>query len=427
MPLDTILCLDTSGSMGWNNNEGINQLKAAARKFLDGVEETARQADLKENVAIVEFGARTQILHSLSTNYLSLRLKIAGLQANGTTPMKDGLLMALQEIGKNGGVVSVNGRKLCPRIILMTDGKPTDENGQDSEQALQAVLLVAVLFGPRWQEVGLPYKIPIACVGCGNADKKLLESIAKVTGGMYVMVHNMEELSTFFKRQVLLSRFIGQFSHDMAKLRSLLALQQFMRGLGEDMDEGELRPLMALLLAMVVAEDDDDDDDTGSYPPPPPVGSRVRRGPHWKWGDQDGARPGTIVKTGATPGWVDVQWDRGNSNSYRYGKDSSLDVKLVNENRRVLLLEGVQVGCRVIRGPDWKWGNQDGGAGNIGRVYSAQNGVVQVRWPSGQTNTYRNGAEGARDVLVHPADVVMMPTLSLESPRSPQSEACHVM
>ncbi len=27
------------------------------------------------------------------------------------------------------------------------------------------------------------------------------------------MVHNMEELSTFFKRQVLLSRFIGQFAH----------------------------------------------------------------------------------------------------------------------------------------------------------------------------------------------------------------------
>jgi len=33
--------------MGFNNNEGINQLKAAAVKFLEGVEETARQADLK--------------------------------------------------------------------------------------------------------------------------------------------------------------------------------------------------------------------------------------------------------------------------------------------------------------------------------------------------------------------------------------------
>jgi len=47
MPLDTVLCLDTSGSMGTNNNEGINQLKAAALKFLEGVEETARQANLK--------------------------------------------------------------------------------------------------------------------------------------------------------------------------------------------------------------------------------------------------------------------------------------------------------------------------------------------------------------------------------------------
>ena len=51
MPLDTVLCLDTSGSMGWNNNEGINQLKAAALKFLEGVEETARQANLKVRLA----------------------------------------------------------------------------------------------------------------------------------------------------------------------------------------------------------------------------------------------------------------------------------------------------------------------------------------------------------------------------------------
>lgn len=422
--MDTVLCLDTSGSMGWNNNEGINQLKAAALKFLEGVEETAKQANLKENVAIVEFGAKTQILHSLSNNYPSLKMKIRGLSANGTTPMKDGLLMALQEIGKNGGVVSVNGRKLCPRIILMTDGKPTDENGSENEQALTAVLLVAVLFGPRWQEVGLPYKIPIACVGCGKADQKLLASIAQTTGGMYVMVQNMEELSTFFKRQVLLSRFIAQFSHDMTQLRNLLVLQQFMRSLGEDMEEGELRPLMALLLAMLVAEDDDNNN--GNYPRPPPMGTRVRRGPHWKWGDQDGGRVGTVVDAGGTPGWVEIQWDRGNKNSYRYGKDSAFDVKVVDENRRVLLLEGVQVGCRVIRGPDWKWGNQDGGGGNIGRVYHVGGGIAKVRWPNGNTNTYRDGAEGAHDLRVHPADVVMMPVLTVGSRQQP-SEACLVM
>ena len=38
-------------------------------------------------------------------------------------------------------------------------------------QALKEVLVASVLFGARWQEVGLPHKIPIACVGCGKADK----------------------------------------------------------------------------------------------------------------------------------------------------------------------------------------------------------------------------------------------------------------
>ena len=44
MPLDTILLLDTSGSMA---GRGITQLKRACRTFLDGVEETARQTGLK--------------------------------------------------------------------------------------------------------------------------------------------------------------------------------------------------------------------------------------------------------------------------------------------------------------------------------------------------------------------------------------------
>jgi len=239
------------------------------------------------------------------------------------------------------------------------------------------------------------------------------------------MVQDMNELSTFFKRQVLLSRFIAKFAHDMAQLRSLMALQQFMRSLGENVDDEELQPLMTLLLAMIVAEGDDDGDDSNEYPKPPPVGTRVRRGPHWHWGDQDGNGPGTVVKTGETAGWVDVQWDKfDKTNSYRFGKDSKFDIKVVDENRRVILeLEGIQVGCRVIRGPNWKWGNQDGGAGNIGRVFAVRNGVVEVRWPNGHTNTYRHGAEGAVDVLIHPADLVTMGGLG--GPRG--NPACQVM
>jgi hypothetical protein len=38
-------------------------------------------------------------------------------------------------------------------------------------QAITEVLTVAALFGQHWKEVGLPHPIPIACVGCGDADR----------------------------------------------------------------------------------------------------------------------------------------------------------------------------------------------------------------------------------------------------------------
>ena len=38
-------------------------------------------------------------------------------------------------------------------------------------QATHEVLVTALVFGQKWREVGLPHPIPIACVGCGNADK----------------------------------------------------------------------------------------------------------------------------------------------------------------------------------------------------------------------------------------------------------------
>ena len=47
MPLDTVLCLDTSGSMA---NRGIRELKRAATQFLEGIEETAKQSELRVGV-----------------------------------------------------------------------------------------------------------------------------------------------------------------------------------------------------------------------------------------------------------------------------------------------------------------------------------------------------------------------------------------
>ena len=67
------------------------------------------------------------------------------------------------------------------------------------------------------------------------------------------------------------------------------------------------------------------------------------------------------------------------------------------------------VGLRVVRGPDWKWEDQDGGEGNVGTVIGASSsteyttGKVTVVWDSGLTHTgqYRCGPEGQHDLRVY--------------------------
>jgi membrane protein implicated in regulation of membrane protease activity len=56
---------------------------------------------------------------------------------------------------------------------------------------------------------------------------------------------------------------------------------------------------------------------------------------------------------------------------------------------------------RVVRGPNWKWGDQDGGAGRHGTVIEVQStGWARVRWDAGGTNSYRMGNESAYDLAL---------------------------
>jgi len=50
----------------------------------------------------------------------------------------------------------------------------------------------------------------------------------------------------------------------------------------------------------------------------------------------------------------------------------------------------VNVGARVVRGPDWKWGKQDGGEGHVGTVRSFESHEeVVVVWDNGTAANYR--------------------------------------
>ena len=72
-------------------------------------------------------------------------------------------------------------------------------------------------------------------------------------------------------------------------------------------------------------------------------------------------------------------------------------------------LEGVasrfQVGTVVVRGPDWKWGDQDGVPPGRGVVVSelSSSGWLRVKWEvSGSVNIYRMSQDGKFDIALAP-------------------------
>lgn len=68
----------------------------------------------------------------------------------------------------------------------------------------------------------------------------------------------------------------------------------------------------------------------------------------------------------------------------------------------------MEVGIRVVRGPDWKWGNQDDGEGHVGTVVEigkpgslcTPDKTVVVQWDSGSRTNYRVGYQGSYDLRV---------------------------
>ncbi|XP_017138352.1 probable E3 ubiquitin-protein ligase HERC2 [Drosophila miranda] len=78
----------------------------------------------------------------------------------------------------------------------------------------------------------------------------------------------------------------------------------------------------------------------------------------------------------------------------------------------------MKIGTRIVRGSDWKWGDQDGNPPGEGRIISevGEDGWVRVEWYTGATNSYRMGKEGQYDLQL--ADSA----LNVASPTEPERE-----
>ncbi|XP_041129422.1 E3 ubiquitin-protein ligase MIB2-like isoform X2 [Polyodon spathula] len=93
-------------------------------------------------------------------------------------------------------------------------------------------------------------------------------------------------------------------------------------------------------------------------------------------------------------------------NFERYETAHSQPVTLTpRQNLSRIILKGIFQGVKVVRGPDWDWGNQDGGEGKVGKVmdirgWDTESGrsVASVTWTNGTTNVYRMGHKGKVDL-----------------------------
>ncbi|XP_078314450.1 uncharacterized protein LOC111116414 isoform X5 [Crassostrea virginica] len=239
-------------------------------------------------------------------------------------------------------------------------------------------------------------------------DQGLLHAISmRSSGGRMLEIHKAKWFGRYTLHYIgadIVSRVTNEFRVEKNVFRKV-----FENALpGKSFDEEDLDTMneifnnKASILALQEKREEDPDEEyfVEKFTTLPKLGTRVRRGPDWSYDNQDCDGPGTIVGHGDADGTVYVQWDTGIRAIYPYGRDGLYSVVVCNEPR--FSLDGLaDVGCLVKRGPDWKWGDQDGGIGSIGTVYrTMDNSTVYVRWPCGQKSNYRFGYDGKFDINI---------------------------
>lgn len=127
-PLPVIVLADVSGSMYSDNNIGV--LNTAVREMIDSLsEEGSLRAEVY--IAVITFGKGGAQAHLPFSKASDIQWN--DVEAGGVTPMGEAFLMT-QKLIEDKEIIS--SRSYAPTIILLSDGKPTD----DYEEPLQNLL-----------------------------------------------------------------------------------------------------------------------------------------------------------------------------------------------------------------------------------------------------------------------------------------------
>jgi hypothetical protein len=166
---DVIFCIDSSGSMGTNDPQGLR--KDAAKAYVDDMR-------VPDRGAVVDFDSTATLVRNdhLSSNYVQIKNNIDTIDSMGGTAIGAALQLANDELIAYGDPAHIW------IIILLTDGISIDDALCYSEA-----------------ERAFDNDIKIYTIGLGdNVDEVLLEDIAEITGGKYYPAPTPEYLEGIY-------------------------------------------------------------------------------------------------------------------------------------------------------------------------------------------------------------------------------------
>ncbi|MSQ82864.1 MAG: VWA domain-containing protein [Myxococcales bacterium] len=175
-PLDLVLVIDTSGSM---QGDAMTYVKEGLKRMLDSLEAVDR-------VSLVTFSTEAQVAVAgiSAAEKLKLAAVFAGIEANGSTNLYDGLFMGFQVAAKQ----LTAGRSA--RVVMLSDGKAT-AGIQDNAKL--------VSLARSWAKKG----IGITTIGMGaEFDVVAMRDLAEAGGGNFYFIDKAKAAGEVFQEEV---------------------------------------------------------------------------------------------------------------------------------------------------------------------------------------------------------------------------------
>ncbi|XP_069137064.1 uncharacterized protein [Argopecten irradians] len=386
--IDTVLLLDASSSI---DEKSFCQMKSACLNIVEFIESVAASKGIEENIALIVIGRNPMILQHLTIDYREMYDKIETIEPGGSSPMCIGTLLSLLELQLRGGVTSISRYQIPPRIILMTDGRPTDDHSfkyQESEFGMKSPMVKnSVLLAMDELRHG---GYELVCVPVGQAvNRAFIGDMIERAGGSIAEIDDLGNVKKHFLYHYTIAKVIQKCKEtDFEDLYMEVIEAETTALLSSSWSDVTFTEADVTMMKTILEKSEELKTIEYLDLNLPPLGSRISVPEVHSTADSVHPRQfGTVILHKPT-GTIKVEWDVGTISFLDFDL-RNVGLCIVKEPRRLAQDSLIDVGVEVLKGTE------------RGRVFlTTSNGYVKVRWDNGSFGRYRFGADGAFDLNI---------------------------